>query len=101
MLYGSFTLNQQKVQKLATARAAQSIIEAKGSPQRSMDISQSTQNAQRSRAKPHAESSFIQPRIEENPHQFDLDVDEIDDDIIEIGVPSREPVRKAHQVELS
>ena len=58
-MYGSFTLNQQKVQLLATQRAAQSIIETKASPQKMNDSSQSTNGAGRSRAKPFAESSFV------------------------------------------
>jgi hypothetical protein len=41
--------------------------------------------AQRSRAKPCAESSFIQPRIEDGVNIYDVDVEEIDDELIEIN----------------
>lgn len=50
-----------------------------------MNDSQSTMGAQRSRAKPCADSSFIQPRVEDNVHIYDVDVEEIDDELIEIA----------------
>ena len=82
-MYGSFTLNQQKVQKLATQRAAQSIIESKATPQK-MNDSQSTLGGANkgSRTKPLAESSFIQPNRE---NIYDVEVEEIDDELIEIN----------------